>query len=91
MPLAIVTDLITATKAGTYDLKYCNPTDDDRNSQVTLVDDTDQNGKKNNGTVFGSPKHCSSSKPQPPPYHVTTSLSKYEDNIPRETELMGRN
>ena len=91
--MAIVTDLVPATKAGTCDLKYCNPTDDNRNSQATLVDDTDQNGEKTMVLYLVPPNfvRVPLPPPQPPPYHVTTSFSKYENNLPRETELLGRN
>ena len=76
VPMVIVT--VPANKAGTYDLKYCNPTDDNRNSQATLVDDTDQNGEKTMVLYLVPPNfvRVPLPPPQPPPYHVTTSLSK---------------
>ena len=87
VPMATVTDLVPATKTGTCDLKYCTPTDDNRNSQATLVDDTDQNGEKAMVLYLVPPSfvRVPLPPPQPPPYHVTTSLSKHENNLPRET------
>ena len=72
VPLEVITDLVPDISVGTFDLKYCDPTDHVKNSQASLVDDTDPNGEQTMALYLVPPNIVGLPlpPPQPPPFYT---------------------